>query len=494
MRLKRIGPSLVPTEVVVPLDQMPAVLAEIDEKIKQPFILEGMHSKGDKVVLLGFIPHDERSFSFNLAFALSLSVIKIAKAHGGSAYSTGAYFRREADSVLGKDKVRALASYKKQVDPGEVMNPGKVLGSGVIDALMGTAAAFEPIIRPVANAAKPPERHEDFAKGKNGIPGEVAFMAYACARCGYCVPTCEQYSGRGWESQSPRGKYAFLREVMEGKEKYGRKEVDTQLVCTTCEVCNTRCQLQLPVEHNWMQMRGKLVHDEKRGTFPPFEMMAASLRGERDIWAAKAENRADWVPEDIKPKVEDENGGYEKQADILYFAGCTASFVEKDIAEASHPPAHRLRLRRRLHGSGRGVLRHPDEGRRQVGPLRGDLRAQRGRSAASAAPSTIVTSCPACGLVWKELYANLAAERGEEYEFEVKHYSELVAEAIAEGKIELEKNPFEGRDGHVPRLVSHGPRAGQLRAAARDAQGHSGCRLRRDGAQPRRGHCAAVRC
>ncbi len=125
MRLKRIGPSLVPTEVVVPLDQMPDVLAEIGKKIKQPFILEGMHSKGDQVVLLGFIPHDERSFSFNLAFALSLSVIKIAKAHGGSAYSTGAYFRREADSVLGKDKVRALSSYKKQVDPGERHESGQ---------------------------------------------------------------------------------------------------------------------------------------------------------------------------------------------------------------------------------------------------------------------------------------------------------------------------------------------------------------------------------
>jgi hypothetical protein len=58
---------------------------------------------------------------------------------------------------------------------------------------------------------------------------------------------------------------------------------------------------------------------------------------------------------------------------------------------------------------------------------------------------TIVTSCPACGLVWKEFYANLAAERGEEYEFEIKHYSELVADAISDGKLELKENPFEGQ-------------------------------------------------
>jgi Fe-S oxidoreductase/FAD/FMN-containing dehydrogenase len=443
MRLKRIGPSLVPTEVVVPLAEMPDVLAEIGQKIKQPFILEGMHAKGDNVVLLGFIPHDERSFSFNLAFALSLSVIKIAKAHGGSAYSTGAYFRREAESVLGEQRVRALSDYKKQVDPAGVLNPGKVLGSGVIDALMGTAGAFEPLVRPVANAATPPKRHEDLTKDRRGIPGEVAFMSYACARCGYCVPTCEQYSGRGWESQSPRGKYAYLREVMEGREKFGREEIDTQLVCTTCEVCNTRCQLQLPIEHNWMQMRGQLVHEEKLGTFPPFEMMAASLRAERDIWAGKAENRADWVPEDIAPKLQDGSGGYKKQADIVYFAGCTASFVENDIAEAS------VRL---LTDAGVDIAyMGPDEACCGI-PMKvagkwdvfeeifeHNVEAARERGA-----KTIVTSCPACGLVWKELYANLAAERGEEYEFEVKHYSELVAEAIADGTLQLEKNPFEG--------------------------------------------------
>jgi Fe-S oxidoreductase/FAD/FMN-containing dehydrogenase len=444
MRLKRIGPSLVPTEVVVPLTAMADVLAEINQKIKQPFILEGMHSKGDKIVLLGFIPHDERSFSFNMAYALSLSVVKIAKAHGGTAYSTGAYFRREAESVLGADKLRALKAFRKQVDPAEVMNPGKVYGSGVIDTLMGTATAFEPVIRPFANAAKPPVRHEDLTKDKNGVPGEVAFMAYACARCGYCVPTCEQYTGRGWESQSPRGKYAFLRDVVEGKETFGRKEIDTQLVCTTCEVCNTRCQLQLPVEHNWMQMRGSLVHEQKLGTFPPFEMMAASLRAENDIWAAKAENRADWVPEDIAPKLQDENGGYDKQSEILYFAGCTASFVENDIAEAS------VRL---LSDAGVDIgYMGPDEACCGI-PMKvagkwdvfEEIFEHNIEEARKRGAKTIVTSCPACGLVWKELYANLAAERGEEYEFEVKHYSEIVAEAMAEGKLELENNPFEGQ-------------------------------------------------
>ena len=437
MRLKRIGPSIVPTEVIVPLTELPAVLAEIDHKIKQPFILEGMVGKGDKVVLLGFIPHDERSFAFNLAFALSLSVIRIAKAHGGAAYSTGLYFRREAQSVLGAPKVAALKAYKAKVDPAGVMNPGKVFGNGMIDFIMGTANTFEPLVRPLANAAKPPADMTDTTREINGIPGDVALMAYACARCGYCVPTCEQFSGRGWESQSPRGKYAYIREVIEGREKWDRKAIDTMLVCTTCEVCNTRCQLQLPIEHNWMQMRGKLINEEKRGTFPPFEMMAASLRGENDIWAAKAENRDAWVPADVAEKIPE-------KSDILYFAGCTASFVETDIAEAS------IRL---LQDSGYSVAyMGKDEACCGI-PMKvsgkwdlfEEIYEHNVAEARKRGAKTIVTSCPACGLVWKELYAAIAAERGEEYEFEIKHYSELVAPALADGRLELKENPFEGK-------------------------------------------------
>jgi Fe-S oxidoreductase/FAD/FMN-containing dehydrogenase len=438
MRLKRIGPSIVPTEVVVPLDELAAVLGEIDEKISQPFVLEGMAGKGDRVVLLGFIPHDERSFGFNLAFALSLSVIKIAKAHGGSAYSTGLYFRREAPTVLGKARLERLKAFKATVDPKSVMNPGKVTGSGgLLDLIMGSASALETLVRPIANAAKPPESPGDLSRDVRGIPGDVGFMAYACARCGYCVSTCEQFSGRGWESESPRGKYAYIREVMAGREQWDRKAVDTMLSCTTCEVCNTRCQLQLPIEHNWMKMRGKLIQEEKRGTFPPFEMISASLRGENDIWAGKRENRDKWVPADVAAKIPE-------KSDIIYFAGCTSSYVTTDVAEAS------IRM---LQDSGYDIgYMGKDEACCGI-PMKmagkwdqfEDIYRHNVAEARKRGAKTIVTSCPACGLVWKELYANLAAELGEDYEFEVKHYSELVADAIAEGKVELKNNPLEGK-------------------------------------------------
>ena len=431
MRFKKVGPSIIPTEVIVPLKALSKVLSEIDEKIKHPFVLEGMAVKGDKVILLGFIPHDERKFTFNMAFALSLSVIEIAKKQGGSAYSTGLYFRREAERVLGKEKLELVKSFKKEIDPQDIFNPGKVMGSGgLIDTLMGAATTLEPLIRPFANAATAPFGEAVRAAKKRGIPGDVAYYATACARCGYCVPTCEQFSVRGWESQSPRGKYHYIREVVAGREEFDQETVNNFLLCTTCEVCNDKCQLDIPVEHNWMTMRGQLIHEEKRMTFPPFEMMAASLRGEKNIWAGKKEKRADWMPEDIKAKMKD-------KGEVLYFAGCTASFVNTDVAQASVRLLDKAGVDFTYMGTDEACCGIPMKASGKWDVFE-EIFEHNVAEAKKRGAKTIVTSCPACGLVWKELYKELAEKKGIEYDFEVKHYSEIAAEALKEGNLKFD--------------------------------------------------------
>ena len=439
MRLKRLGPSIIPTEVIVPSDQLAAVIDEIDAKIEQPFVLEGMFGADGNVVLLGYIPHDERTFAFNPAFALSLSVVRIAEDHGGSIYATGLYFRKQAEIAHGPAKLAALDAFKNVHDPKHLMNPGKVFarageGGEGLDRLMGMARSMESLFRSIGNSAKP--KTMSVPATRNGISGETYLTALSCAGCGYCVHTCEQYSGRGWESQSPRGKYRMLCDIYTGRDRWDQPARNTMLSCTTCERCDLRCQLQLPVEQSGMRLRNAIVEEQGMGTFPPFEMMGASLHGEGDIWAGRRLHRADWLPEDVKAKIPE-------KADVLYFAGCTASYVENDIAEST------LRL---LQDAGLSVaylgteesccgipmkMAGKDELFEEV--YESNVAAARAHGA-----KTIVTSCPACALVWKEMYAEEAARRGEPYEFEVKHYSELIAPALADGTIKLSENALSG--------------------------------------------------
>ncbi len=244
MVVKRLGPSLVPSEIIVPLDSLGDVMTEIEQKVDQPVVKEGVIIKEGRdgrpeIVILGFIPADQRKFSYNFVFGLVMTIIKIAEKYGGRCYSTGMYFTGKAADILGKDKVKRLKKFKREVDPRGLLNPGKVVNNGLLGLLMKVAGLFEPIIRPFGNIVLT-KIGEKKIKNVKDIPADVAWYAYSCSQCGYCVDTCDQFYGRGWESQSPRGKWYWLRQYMEGKVSWDQKMVDTVLVCTTCELCNIR--------------------------------------------------------------------------------------------------------------------------------------------------------------------------------------------------------------------------------------------------------------
>lgn len=438
MVVKRLGPSLVPAEVVIPLSALGDVMTEVERKVDQPIVKEGVVIREGKngqpeVVILGFIPSDQRKFSYNFVFGLVLTIMKIAERHGGRPYATGLYFSKKAAEVLGADRVQRLRAFKAQVDPKGILNPGKVIGNGLLGTVLNLASTAEPIIRPLGNYVIT-QIGERPTQPVRGIPADVAWYAYSCSQCGYCVEECDQFYGRGWESQSPRGKWYWLREYMEGREEWDQAMVDTFLACTTCELCNLRCSAALPIEPSWMKLRGLLVQDQKKMTFPPFEMMAAALSKEGDIWAGYRRDRAAWFPPDLLEK-----HGPAHKAKSVYFAGCTASYVENDIGMAS------VRL---LDAAGVDFTylgeRESCCGTPMLVAGKWDLFAetmQRNIQAVKdAGADTVISSCPACDMMWRHIYPEWAKKLGIEYGITARHYSEVVAEKIQAGEFRFPEN------------------------------------------------------
>jgi len=432
MVVKRLGPSLVPAEVVIPLRSLGNVMSEIENKINQPVVKEGViirkTATGEpEVVILGFIPSDERKFSYNFVFSLSLTIMDIAEKYGGRAYATGLYFSKKAKQVLGVKRLAKLKKFKEEMDPKDILNPGKVIGNGLMGTAISLGGFFEPMVRPFANyiITRIGERPEEPVRD---IPADVAWYAYSCSQCGYCVEECDQFYGRGWESQSPRGKWYWLRQYMEGKEKWDQFMIDTILVCTTCEICNLRCSAALPIEQSWMKLRGQLVHDQKKMTFPPFEMMAASNLKEGDIWAGYRKNRADWFPADLKEK-----HGPSHRSKTAYFAGCTASYVEHDIAMASVRLLDEAGVDFTYVGEKENCCGTPMlvSGQWDVFEtiMRRNLKAME-----DAGVETVVSSCPACDMMWRNVYPQWAEKLGIDYKIKAKHYSEVLADKIKAGE------------------------------------------------------------
>lgn len=146
MKVKRLGPSFIPAEIIVPLDKVDKVVSEIKQKIDLPVLMEGMVAKDGNVILLCFIPHSERSFKFNLAFTLGISIVKIAEENGGRIYASGLYFAKEAEKVYG-NRLKKMLDLKQQVDPADIMNPETISGKGILKTGISLSKAFEPMMR-----------------------------------------------------------------------------------------------------------------------------------------------------------------------------------------------------------------------------------------------------------------------------------------------------------------------------------------------------------
>ena len=62
---------------------------------------------------------------------------------------------------------------------------------------------------------------------------------------------------------------------------------------------------------------------------------------------------------------------------------------------------------------------------------------------------TIVTSCPACDMMWRNVYPVWAKKKGVEFNFQAKHYSEIIAEKIKSGEFVFPANNIEPGNGNL---------------------------------------------
>lgn len=437
MRMKRLGPSLVPSEGILPVAGLAKVVGEASERL-QGIAIEGHLVGPDEITLLCFLLEDERTGSYTVGFSKSLTMLGIIEKNGGRPYSVGLYFTDQAEEALGKEKVARLAAYKKLHDPSGLMNPGKILPGSGNPVLVRTAMAAARVAEPVLGLAE--KLLGDKPKMKRDLAENLAFDAFACAQCGYCRDVCTLYNGKLWESSSPRGKWFFLRKYAQGKVDFDQKMVDNFLQCTTCKRCDPVCQVNIPIQGRWDDLRRVLVQEKGYQTFPAFEMMGSSFDSQLNIWAARRQERDAWFPKDAT---------YEAKAEIGYWAGCTASFVESDIAENA---VHILK-----EGGVEFTYLAKDEACCGVPffvagkmeqfekAVRHNLEQLRARGV-----KKLVISCPGCWVAFSHYYRHWAPQFGLDYDLEIVHIAEITADLIKEGKLHFKKEIPQKLTWHDP--------------------------------------------
>ena len=441
IRLKRLGPSLISSEaiVAVPVINLGQALVEIQKKFPT-IAIEVTLLSHEQASILGHLLSDERSPVYTLEFPKSLEIIEIVRQYGGCPYSLGLYFTDYARRNLGIDKVGKLLQYKSSMDPEHILNPGKILpendNPGLLKLVMTAGRLTGPLIKIGRNIIS---RKPRLAKK---IPAQIAYEAYACAQCGYCIDVCDQYFGRQWETETSRGRWYFLRRYLEGKADFNQKMLDSFLLCTTCQRCNQVCQVKIPIQQMWDQMRGLVIQEKGYHTFPGFEFMASSFRRQYNIWAGDRNQRADWLPDDVQPV---------EKGPIAYWAGCTASYVEQDIAQNA---VHILK-----EGGIEFTYLGNDEaccGIPFYAAGKWDLFAEAVKHNINElnkrGVNEIVVSCPGCWVTLNHYYREWAPKLGLKYDVKITHITEVTADLLKSGKLKLKQAP---RD--AGRITYHDP-------------------------------------
>ena len=69
---------------------------------------------------------------------------------------------------------------------------------------------------------------------------------YKCVHCGLCLNVCPTYLELGLETESPRGRLALMKAVVEGRAEYTDRLVGHLELCLQCRACEVACPSSVP--------------------------------------------------------------------------------------------------------------------------------------------------------------------------------------------------------------------------------------------------------
>jgi len=262
MSIKRLGPSLLANEVILPLAQVVPYHEKITEwgqRLGVTFYCISHLVDSGHVLLLAMLTTDHRKAIFYADLLMIPMMLRLAiQSHGGKPYGLGIWNTPFLRDLFPQNELKELIQYKKKVDPAGILNPGKFFGfSGNFGPLQKTL--FHSGIYNLGLSASQWLLFKLFsiipAKALRLraplIPGgleEISNDIFSCAQCGNCVARCPIYRATGDETLTAKGKLLTIQRVLE-TGKIELSQVLPLYYCLRCGRCDEECQVHLKHRH-----------------------------------------------------------------------------------------------------------------------------------------------------------------------------------------------------------------------------------------------------
>jgi len=256
-----------------------------------------------------------------------------------------------------------------------------------------------------------------------------------CIRCGFCremvhppmetYGVCPLFERFGFESFTGRGKISIAKGLLEKKINLSPRLAERIYSCLLCRNCSKHCPNEVDVVKVVRAMREELV---KTGHGPPenIKKIESSIEKERNVFGEGKKKKVDLASSLELPK----------KSEILYFAGCYATYRYPETAQATVDILRKAGMNVSYLGEDEwccGIVELQD-GKRS---LARELMEHNLSKIKESGAKQVVTSCAGCFHVLKSGYKEVLGERPSD--FEVLHISQVIDDLIKKGTIKLSK-------------------------------------------------------
>ncbi len=255
-------------------------------------------------------------------------------------------------------------------------------------------------------------------------PPLFAEELWACIYCNYCSAECPTAREVGWESTTPRGKIRMFKSLVDQWSPKRGVEVPDAFVraiyeCTSCGRCSVVCHVGIDFLTHHEELRRWMARSGC-GPMEDHDVMVRSLENYGNPYLSPSRDRARWA----------EGLDLPTKGELLYFAGCSDSFVHPDVARRTVAVLRALGMDVAYLGNdepccGSTTARLGLEG--PFADLASDVRTRIEGSGAK----LVVTACPGCSSAFREYYP----KAGFDLDVEVVHLTELLDRELRKGRL-----------------------------------------------------------